>query len=83
MVSSYLSHDQSGFCSSTFFFFGKLRFGKLYHVTQPIPACDVSRGLKTSPEEANKILTCCHNSLETIFFFFVLLTGCKSNDDND
>lgn len=28
------------------FFFGKHRFGKLYHVTQPIPACDVSRRLE-------------------------------------
>lgn len=56
MISSYLFqimflHD---------FFFGKHRFGKLYHVTQPIPACDVSRDLKTLPEEGDKpVVKCC------------------------
>lgn len=50
-----------GFLFRYIFFRETHRFGKLYHVMQPIPARDVSRDLKTSPEEGDETLTCSLN----------------------
>jgi len=69
MVSSYLFAIKGVFVSLHFFSGNTHRFGKLYHVTQPIPECDVSRDLKTLPEEGDKTLTCSANISEMYFLF--------------